>query len=216
MSTNLTQLPTDLPVPEDDGSADHLTGTVLPYISLPTTSGESLNLGNLVGRNVIYIYPMTGRPDVSLPDGWDEIPGARGCTPQSCSFRDHYEELANLSTGVIGLSVQTTEYQKEARERLHLPFNLVSDSNLKLKTALRLPTFEVAGMELYKRLTLVTQDRMILKVFFPVFPPDRNADDVLDWLRKRENKKETPFFKTQMHVEQAKRMLSFDRRLTRR
>ena len=186
MSTNLTQLPTDLPVPEDDGSADHLTGTMLPDISLPTTSGESLNLGNLVGRNVIYIYPMTGRPDVSLPDGWDEIPGARGCTPQSCSFRDHYEELANLSTGVIGLSVQTTEYQKEARERLHLPFNLVSDPNLTLKTALRLPTFEVAGMELYKRLTLVTQDRTILKVLFPVFPPDRNADDVLDWLRKRE------------------------------
>ncbi|MBA2668347.1 MAG: peroxiredoxin [Trueperaceae bacterium] len=183
MRTNLTQLPTDLPVPEDDGSADHLLGTILPDISLPTTSGGTLDLGNLGGRNVLYIYPMTGRPDVSLPDGWDETPGARGCTPQSCSFRDHFEELAMLRTGVIGLSVQTTDYQREARERLHLPFDLVSDSNLALKTTLRLPTFEVAGMELYKRLTMIVQDRTIVRVFYPVFPPDRNADDVLDWLR---------------------------------
>jgi peroxiredoxin len=132
---------------------------------------------------VIYIYPMTGRPGVPLPDGWDDIPGARGCTPQSCSFRDHYSELRTLHTSLFGLSVQTTEYQKEARDRLHLPFELLSDSAYLLKQALRLPTFIVARIELYKRVTLIVEHARIRKIFYPVFPPDRNADEVLAWLR---------------------------------
>jgi peroxiredoxin len=136
------------------------------------------------GRWVIYVYPMTGRPDVPLPDGWDGIPGARGCTPQSCGFRDHYAELKALNTGVFGLSAQTTEYQREARDRLHLPFQLVSDSTLRLKSAMRLPMFTVAGMELYKRLTLIAHEGRIAKIFYPVFPPDQNADEVLAWLRE--------------------------------
>jgi peroxiredoxin len=183
MSANLSQLPQDLPVPVDDGAAVHLSGLALPDLALPSTDGSTVNLKGLGGRWVIYIYPMTGRPDVALPDGWDSIPGARGCTPQSCSFRDHYGELLALNTGVFGLSTQTTEYQREARDRLHLPFHLLSDSSLQLKDVLRLPTFTVAGMELYKRLTLIAQDGRIEKVFYPVFPPDRNADEVLAWLR---------------------------------
>lgn len=183
MSTNLSQLPSDLPRPVDDGAAAHLEGSVLPGVVLHSTDGGTVNLSELKGRYVIYVYPMTGRPDVPLPDGWDGIPGARGCTPQSCSFRDHYGELEELGTGVFGLSAQTTEYQREARDRLHLPFQLLSDSALLLKGALRLPTFSVMGMELFKRLTLVAADGKIRKVFYPVFPPDRNADDVLAWLR---------------------------------
>jgi peroxiredoxin len=184
VGTNLSQLPQDLPVPVDDGAAAHLPGLALPDLALPGTDGSMVNLKGLGGRWVIYIYPMTGRPDVASPDGWDSIPGARGCTPQSCSFRDHYGELLALNTGVSGLSAQTTEYQREARGRLHLPFHLLSDSSLQLKDALRLPTFTVAGMELYKRLTLIAQDGRIEKVFYPVFPPDQNADEVLAWLRK--------------------------------
>lgn len=183
MSTNLSQLPSDLPRPIDDGAAAHLEGAVLPDVVLPATDGASVNLGQLKGQFVIYIYPMTGRPEVPLPDGWDSIPGARGCTPQSCSFRDHYSELKELGAGVFGLSTQTSEYQREARKRLHLPFQLLSDSTLQLKGALRLPTFIVAGMELFKRLTIVAEDGKIRKVFYPVFPPDRNADEVLRWLR---------------------------------
>ena len=127
---------------------------------------------------------MTGRPDVRLPDGWDRIPGARGCTPQSCGFRDHYVELKALNTGVFGLSTQTTEYQREARDRLHLPFQLVSDSTLRLKSTMRLPSFTLAGMELYKRLTLIVHEGRIEKIFYPVFPPDLNADEVLAWLQQ--------------------------------
>ncbi|MGH8531746.1 MAG: peroxiredoxin [Gammaproteobacteria bacterium] len=184
MSTNLSQLPKDLPVPVDDGAAAHLLGSVLPNIALSSTDGSTVSLGGLAGRWVIYIYPMTGRPDVPLPDGWDAISGARGCTPQSCSFRDHYSKLTVLKTGVFGLSAQTTEYQREARDRLHLPFELLSDSALRLKSIMRLPTFTVAGMELFKRLTLIAKDGRIEKVFYPVFPPDQNADEVLAWLRK--------------------------------
>jgi peroxiredoxin len=150
---------------------------------LHATDGTAVNLAELKGRLVIYVYPMTGRPDVPLPDGWDGIPGARGCTPQSCGFRDHFGELKALGTGVFGLSAQTTQYQSEARERLHLPFHLLSDPALLLKGAMGLPTFTVAGMELFKRLTLIAEDGKIRKVFYPVFPPDRNADDVLLWLR---------------------------------
>ncbi|HSQ81369.1 MAG TPA: peroxiredoxin [Casimicrobiaceae bacterium] len=184
MSTNLSQLPADLPRPVDDGAAAHLAGELLPRIALPSTDGTTVNLADLAGRWVIYIYPMTGRPDVALPDGWDGIPGARGCTPQSCSFRDHYKELQELGTGVFGLSAQGTDYQREARDRLHLPFQLLSDSSLQLKSTLRLPTFTTAGMELFKRLTLIAGHGKIRKVFYPVFPPDRNADEVLAWLRK--------------------------------
>jgi len=185
MSVNLSKLPSGLPRPADDGAAEHLVGTFLPELSLHATDGTLVNLGALKGRFVIYIYPMTGRPDVALPDGWDGIPGARGCTPQSCSFRDHYGELRELETDVFGLSAQTSEYQREARDRLHLPFQLLSDSELEPKNMLRLPTFVAAGMELFKRLTLITENGKIQKVFYPVFPPDQNADDVLAWLRSR-------------------------------
>lgn len=182
MTTILTQLPDNLPRPIDDGRANHLHGSTLPELTLPSTAGALVDLSALMGRWVIYIYPMTGRPGVDLPDTWDVIPGARGCTPQSCGFRDHYAELQALNTGVFGLSTQTTDYQAEARTRLNLPFSLLSDSGLQLKTALNLPTFSVDGMELYKRLTLIAVDTRIVKVFYPVFPPDRNAREVLDWL----------------------------------
>ena len=184
MNVNLSRLPKDLPAPVDDGAASHLEGSLLPNLVLLSTNGSRVNFAGLSGRWVIYVYPMTGRPDVPLPDGWDGIPGARGCTPQSCGFRDHYAELKALNTGVFGLSAQTTEYQREARDRLHLPFQLVSDSTLRLKSAMRLPTFTVAGMELYKRLTLIAHEGRIAKIFYPVFPPDQNADEVLAWLRK--------------------------------
>jgi peroxiredoxin len=183
MNTNPFPLPDNLPVPTDDGAAAHLAGSPLPELTLSATDGSEINLAQLAGRWVLYVYPMTGQPGVPLPDGWDAIPGARGCTPQSCSFRDHFAELQALGTGVYGLSTQDTDYQREARDRLHLPFELLSDSWLRLKSALRLPTFRVAGMELYRRLTLVVDDGRVSTVFYPVFPPDRNADDVLAWLR---------------------------------
>lgn len=183
MNQVLSHLPNNLPVPVDDGAADHLQGSLLPDLILISTDENKINLAELKDRWVIYIYPMTGRPDIPLPDGWDGIPGARGCTPQSCSFRDHYAELKELNTGVFGLSAQSTEYQCEVLDRLHLPFQLLSDSSLQLKKVLRLPTFSVAGKELYKRLTLIVEGGRIRKVFYPVFPPDRNADDVLAWLR---------------------------------
>lgn len=182
MNVNLTKLPKDLPVPVDDGAASHLEGLLLPDLVLQSTDGSSVNFTDLSGRWVIYVYPMTGRPDVPLPDGWDGIPGARGCTPQSCSFRDHYAELKALNTGVVGLSTQTTEYQREVRDRLHLPFQLLSDSTLRLRNTMQLPTFTVAGIELYKRLTLIAHEGRIEKIFYPVFPPDQNADEVLIWL----------------------------------
>ena len=184
MSINLNHLPSDLPIPIDDGAAAHLEGTVLPDVNLSTTDGATVNLATLTGRHVIYIYPMTGQPGIPLPDGWDGIPGARGCTPQSCAFRDHYAELAASGTAVYGLSVQTTAYQQEVHARLHLPFQLLSDESLSLKSALQLPTFSVSGMELYRRLTLVAEGRRITKIFYPVFPPDRSAQQVLEWLRK--------------------------------
>lgn len=185
MSQNLSELPPDLPRPEDDGAASHLEGSQLPTIALPATDGTTVRLRALGDRFVLYIYPMTGRPDVLLPEGWDAIPGARGCTPQACSFRDLYVELNALQTGVFGLSSQTTEYQQDVRERLHLPFHLLSDRSLQLKQLLRLPTFTVEGMELYKRLTAIVENGRIAKVFYPVFPPDRNPDEVLAWLQHR-------------------------------
>lgn len=183
MSNNLSEFPKDLPIPVDDGGASHLPGIHLPEAKLPSTDGTSVKLSQLKGSWVLYVYPMTGKPGVPLPEGWDEIPGARGCTPQACCFRDHYAELQSLNTGVFGLSAQNSAEQREAKERLHLPFHLLSDSQLTLKQSIRLPTFKAASMELFKRLTLIAKEGRIVKVFYPVFPPDRNADEVIAWLR---------------------------------
>ena len=181
---NIYELPKDLPIPVDDGACDHLAGVSVPSIPLRSTSGRLVDLTALSGRTVLYCYPRTGRPDQEPPQGWNEIPGARGCTPQSCAFRDHFKELEALGAQVFGLSAQSTEDQKEAAERLHLPFELLSDSELKFATALRLPTFQVASMTLIKRLTLILRDGKIEKVFYPVFPPDQNAAEVIDWLSR--------------------------------
>lgn len=175
-----------LPKPEDDGGADHLTGARLPAASLDATDGARVNLAALPGLTVIYAYPMTGRPDVALPENWDMIPGARGCTPQSCAFRDHFEDLTKLGVDhVFGLSTQSTAYQKEAVERLHLPFPLLSDSDHRFSDALRLPTMTVEGKRLTKRLTMIARDGAILAVNYPVFPPDRDARTVIAWLKAR-------------------------------
>ncbi|MEO1521306.1 MAG: peroxiredoxin [Cyanobacteria bacterium J06633_2] len=179
----LEKLPGALPIPVDDGACDHLLSKPLPSIALPSTNGREIKLALISGRVVVYCYPMTGRPDIPLPDGWDEIPGARGCTPQSCAFRDHHQELGELKTQVFGLSTQSTEYQREAVERLHLPFELLSDHDLKFCSQLRLPIFEVAGEKLIKRVTLIAEAGKIVKVFYPVFPPDTNADEVMEWLK---------------------------------
>ena len=182
--TNLTQLPSDLPIPEDDGSTDHLKGMKLPQVLLKATNGETINLGNIQGRLVIYCYPMTGQPNVALPDGWDQIAGARGCTPQSCSFRDHYQDLKNLGATVIGLSVQTSEYQKEMADRLHLPFPVVSDVDYQFQKALNMPTFVAGGMTLLKRVTLIVNNGVIEGVHYPIFPSDSDAAWVMDYLKK--------------------------------
>ena len=181
-SDDLYSLPGGLPTPVDDGACDHLTGMRLPSIALRSTSGRLVDLAAASGPLVVYCYPRTGRPDVDPLPGWNEIPGARGCTPQSCAFRDHHRELQELGSRVFGLSTQDTEYQREAVERLHLPFELLSDSALEFATALRLPTFDIAGRVFIKRLTLVSRDARIAKVFYPVFPPDQNADEIVRWL----------------------------------
>jgi peroxiredoxin len=177
-------LPADLPVPQDDGAARHLAGMTLPDLALPATSGAAVNLSKLKGRTVLYIYPRTGVPGVDAPPGWDAIPGARGCTPQSCGFRDHFADLKALGVAnVYGLSTQDTAYQREAAERLHLPFPLLSDSDRKLERAIGLPAFSTSGMRLYKRMAMVLDGARIVHVFYPVFPPDKNAADVIGWLR---------------------------------
>jgi len=184
-ATNPNVLPPNIPAPQDDGAARHLVGMALPDLVLPATSGSAVSLANLKGRTVVYVYPRTGVPGVANPDGWDQIPGARGCTPQSCSFRDHYAELKQLGVAqLFGLSTQDTTYQREAMERLHLPFAILSDEKLALTRALRLPTFTAAGMTLLKRMAWVIDDSRITKAFYPVFPPDKNAQDVIDWLRE--------------------------------
>jgi peroxiredoxin len=178
----LHELPENLPVLEDDGAADHLPGARLPSVPLASTASNPVDLSALDGRTVVYCYPMTGKPGKDLPQGWNEIPGARGCTPQSCSFRDHYAELRNLRARVYGISTQDTGYQTEAAERLQLRFELLSDEDLEFATALGLPTFEVEGMVLLKRLTFVANGGLIEKVFYPVFPPNKNAEEVIEWL----------------------------------
>jgi peroxiredoxin len=182
---DLMRLPEGLPVPVDDGAASHLPGRAMPALSLPATDGRQVALDALGrGRTVVYIYPMTGRPGVDLPEGWDDIPGARGCTPESCGFRNLYTELqAAGAAEVFGLSSQPTDYQAEAVDRLHLPFAMLSDEQLALADALDLPTFTVDGTRLYRRLTMIITGGVIEHVFYPIFPPDQHAQEVLDWLR---------------------------------
>ena len=179
---------TTIPAPDDDGAASHLQGMRMASVPLPATDGTTVDLAALPGRVVVYAYPRTGQPGVENPDGWDMIPGARGCSPQACSFRDHFAELRRLRVQhLFGLSTQDTAYQQEAAERLHLPFPLLSDEKLALSQALRLPLMQVADMTLIKRLTLILRDGAVEHVFYPVFPPDRNAGDVLAWLDSRKS-----------------------------
>jgi peroxiredoxin len=184
--SNYAALPPDLPVPEDDGAADHLAGMTVPALALPATSGDAVDVAELAaGRLVAYLYPRTGKPGEALPAGWDDIPGARGCTPQSCSYRDALAEFERLGAAVVGISAQSAAEQAEFATREHIPFPLLSDPGLRLAEALRLPTFEVAGMTLYRRLTLVAEAGTIVKAFYPVFPPDRDAAAVLAWLASK-------------------------------
>jgi len=177
-------LPAGLAVPKDDGAARHLAGMRVPSVALAATDGTTIDLSALAGRTVVYVYPRTGVPGEPPLDGWDAIPGARGCTPQSCSFRDHYAELKRLGVDhLYGLSTQDSAYQSEAVRRLHLPFPILSDSNLALARALKIPTFTIAGMTLLKRMALVLDGGVISKVFYPVFPPDKSAEEVIAWLR---------------------------------
>lgn len=178
-----------MPVPVDDGAANHLLEAIVPSVLLPSTTNRQIDLAAVSEerRIVVYCYPRTGRPGIEPLIGyaaWNRIPGARGCTPQSCAFRDFYGELQSLGTEVFGLSTQTTEYQQELVEREHLPFEILSDAELRFTNALRLPTFEVEGATLLKRLTFIASERKIIKVFYPVFPPDKNAREVIAWLQE--------------------------------
>ena len=176
-----------IPAPVDEGAVRHLLGAKVPSVPLRATDGGTVDLPALRGRVLVFAYPRTGRPGVENPEGWDMIPGARGCTPQTCSFRDHFAELRALGVGhLFGLSTQDPDYQREAAERLHLPFAILSDERLELTTAMGLPTFETSGMTLLKRLTLVIEDGTVRHVFYPVFPPDRSAADVVRWLSEQQ------------------------------
>lgn len=189
MSAGFAELPPDLPVPEDDGAASHLPGKPLPSLSLPSSVDGIFDLAATATATerylVAYVYPRTGTPGERLPTGWDDIPGARGCTPQNCAYRDALAEFETLGASVIGISAQTREEQREFAGREHIPFPLLSDAGLQLREALELPTFEVEGMTLYKRLTLIAEAGVIVKTFYPVFPPARNAAEVLAWLHTR-------------------------------
>jgi peroxiredoxin len=179
-------LPPGLPVPEDDGAADHLEGMAMPRIWLPSTVGGEVRLDELDDKLLVaYVYPRTGVPGEPLPPGWDDIPGARGCTPQSCAYRDALAEFDQLGARVLGISAQAPEEQAEFAAREQIPFPLLGDPGLRLERELRLPTLEVDGITLYRRLTLVAEDGAIRKAFYPVFPPDRDAAAVLGWLRSR-------------------------------
>ncbi len=185
MNVDVYSLPPDLPVPEDDGACDGLVGMAVPAVVLPSSQGP-VDLAEIArDRLVLYVYPRSGRPDVPLLPGWNEIPGARGCTPQSCAFRDHAAELARLGARIAGLSAQSLDDQVEFAARNHMPFPVVSDEGLELRDALGLPTFETAGLTLYKRVTIVAEEGLVAKVFYPVFPPDRNAEEVVSWLSER-------------------------------
>lgn len=178
-------LPADLPAPQDDGAAEHLRDLVVPSVPLRATSGETVDLSSVPGSVVVYAYPRTGVPgEAPLVDDWDSIPGARGCTPESCGFRDHHADLAAVGVGVFGLSTQDPAYQLEAAQRLHLPFALLSDEQHTLTDALDLPTMDVAGQRLLKRISLLVTEGRIEHVWYPVFPPDQHAEEVLRWLRE--------------------------------
>jgi peroxiredoxin len=175
-----------IPAPLDDGAASHLPAMKLVSVSLPATDGSRIDLSALHGRTIVYAYPRTGKPGIENPEGWDLIPGARGCTPQSCSFRDHFAEIKSLGVDfVFGLSTQNTAYQQEVAERLHLPFPILSDEKLEFASSMRLPMFETSGMKLLKRLTLVIENGVIKHVFYPVFPPDQDAANVIAWLKTK-------------------------------
>ncbi|HEY0381606.1 MAG TPA: peroxiredoxin [Candidatus Elarobacter sp.] len=181
---SLSTLPAGLPAPRDDGAAAHLEGTKLPNVALAATDGTVIDLATIAGTVVVFAYPRTGRPgEPSLVADWDQIPGARGCTPHTCAFRDLHAEFTALGARVFGLSTQGTAYQREMTERLHVPFPVLSDADLALTHALRLPTMDVAGQTLLKRIAWIARDGTIARVFYPVFPPDRNAADVLAALR---------------------------------
>jgi peroxiredoxin len=181
---NLNELPANLPRPKDDGGARHLRGMAMPDLELPSTANRRVNLSRISApRLVVYAYPMTGQPGKALPAGWDDIPGARGCTPETCGFRDHHKDLAKLQAEVFGVSTQSTAYQQEMVKRLEVPFEVLSDEHFVLTKALKLPTFTVEGMTLMKRLTLIVRNRHIEQVFYPVFPPDKHAEEVIAWLR---------------------------------
>ena len=182
-------LPPNLPIPVDDGACDHLPGMRLPSITLASTAGRSVDLAAVRGTAIVYVYPHTGRPDVPPPREWDLIPGARGCTQETCAFRDHHAELRALGAQVYGVSTDTPEGQREAVERLHLPFELLSDTHQAWSTPLRLPTFEFRGQVFLKRLTLVLEDDRVDKVFYPVFPPDRNPAGVIAFLREERHRR---------------------------
>ncbi|MBA2694154.1 MAG: peroxiredoxin [Rubrobacter sp.] len=181
---DINTLPEDLPAPTDDGASNHLPGMEVPSLSLPSTAGRIVDIASLPGKTVLYIYPMTGRPDMELPENWNSIPGARGCTPESCAFRDLHAEFRSFGARVFGMSTQSTEYQREAVERLGLQYELLSDENLDFAEAMKLPTFGVEGMTLTKRLTLVIRGSKVEKVFYPVFPPDKHPAEVLEWLSR--------------------------------
>ena len=183
---NLYELPKDLPVPMDDGGCSHLKGLALVSIPLMSTNGEKVDVAGLSGRTVVFCYPRTGLPDRDSPPGWDRIPGARGFTPQACSFRDHFAAIRRLGARLFGLSTQDSDYQREAVRRLRLPFEMLSDSALAFTEALRLPVFEFEGTVLLKRVTLILDTGKVLKVFYPVFPPDENAREVVEWLSQNE------------------------------
>ncbi len=184
-TSNLNELPANLPRPKDDGGARHLKGMAIPDLELPSTANRRVNLSKISApRIVIYVYPMTGRPGRALPAGWDEIPGARGCTPETCGFRDHHKDLAKLHADVFGISTQSTEYQQEMVKRLEVPFEVLSDEQFAFTRAMKLPTFTVDGMTLMKRLTLVVRSARVEHVFYPVFPPDAHAEEVIAWLKK--------------------------------
>jgi peroxiredoxin len=186
MSADYTSLPADLPIPEDDGAADHLPGLAVPSLDLPSSGGGTANLAKLAAsRLVAYVYPRAGTPGEPSPAGWDDIPGARGCTPQSCAYRDSLAEFGRLGATVVGISAQGAAEQAEFAVREHIPFPLLSDSKLELAEALGLPTFQAAGMTLYSRLTLISEAGTIIRAFYPVFPPDRDAAEVLAWLADR-------------------------------
>ena len=186
MIKDLHTLPADLPVPADDGACDHLLGSLIPAVSLMSTSGERVNLSTHTNTLVVYFYPMLGRPDSPALVGWNDIPGARGCTPQTCAFQDSYAELKQMGVKVFGVSAQPLQDQLEAHARLQLPFALLHDDELTLTRALKLPTFEYGGLRLIKRITIIATGGVIRKVFYPVFPPNKNAGEVIAWLRENQ------------------------------